>query len=47
MRFAEDELGVDPDELIETLAVDRIRTVGNVVAMGAPATGAAAEGPGT
>jgi acyl carrier protein len=53
VRFAEDELGVDPDELIETLAIDQIRTVGDVVAMGASPiaagaseAGRAAEGSG-
>ncbi len=33
VRFGEEELGVDPDEIIENLAVDQIHTVGDVVAM--------------
>ena len=46
VRFAEDELGVDPDELIETLALDQIRTVGDVVAMGASVVAMGASGAG-
>ena len=39
VRFGEEELGVDPDEIIETIAVDQIHTVGDVVAMGARLVG--------
>jgi len=35
VRFGEEELGVDPDDLIERIAVDQIHTVGDVVAMAA------------
>jgi acyl carrier protein len=40
VRFGE-EIGVDPDEIIETIAVDRILTVGDVVAMGSKLAGRA------
>ncbi len=39
VRFGEEELGIDPDELIERVPVDQIRTVGDVVAMGAQLAG--------
>ena len=40
VRFGE-ELGVDPDEIIETIAVDQIHTVGDVVAMASQLAGRA------
>jgi len=42
VRFGEEELGVDPDDIIERIAVDRIHTVGDVVAMAAQLSGESA-----
>jgi acyl carrier protein len=33
-----EELGIEPDDLIESIAVEQINTVGDVVAMGAKLT---------
>jgi acyl carrier protein len=45
VRFGEEQLGVDPDDIIEKVAVDRIHTVGDVVAMGAELAGHARVAP--